>query len=252
MESKTFAIREIYTVKPPAIVSEINELSVNYSTYLDSSFYISTAILISGIYLSLLGIYTVRCSLAFIMSIFIFHYFEQILHNGSTIGPLNRLVSGLNHLTKYSEYPYIPIILISLLLSTLTVYLLSGFRLIIGLVATYIFYSTYIESIITINNETQRYVFYASIVIVFCLVYLLFSKALNLIFCLLFSVTGTLIVFMSIEKVFSFDFDLRSIFLVLRNDWEQCNPSFISMTWILSTGLGLCIQVFFMSKYSVF
>lgn len=240
-----FLLNSAYCDNP--VLSEIYKLTNIYAKYLDQSTLITFLICLSAIFLLFVGRMTKRISLGYIISILIFHYIEKIqyLDFSTLFEPLKSVMEKIRNFLINTSHSYITVLLISLALSLIIVYLIGALRLFLGLAATYLFYTSYLDLFIDINDDYQLYVFYASIVIFFIILYILFDKAVNVVLMLLFSVTGSLLLFVTIEKCLNFNWGLSQIIITVQKDWLRKGISYTTSLFILITVCGIYVQSFF-------
>lgn len=232
------------------ILSEIYKLTNTYSGYLDKNTLLSLIICISACFLLFLGKVTKRLSLGYIISLFIFHYIEKIQYIDlkDFYSPVQSFLEKIRDFLVHTSNSYITVFIVSLALSLIIVYLIGALRLILGLAATYLFYITYVDIFVDIQEGYQLYVFYISLVILFIIIYTVFDKAVNFILILLFTLTGSLILFSTVERCLKFDWGLNQIFIRLHDDWTRKNVSYVTALYSITTMCGLYIQLCFITS----
>lgn len=247
IKSKKPSVKNIYIYEPAILISELEKIAEEFEDHLKGSYTQTVIFFTIGTYLLLAGNLTQKLSLTVILSLFIAHYMDLIVNTDTSTWPLSSIFKYIQDLFKQSNNPYVPILIISLVVALIVTFLLSGFRIIFSLAAVYFFFITYVGSVIRIEDASQKYILYGSIVVLFLMIYLIYAKALNVIFILLFSITGSFIVFLSVEKVFDFDLQLSHIFIALKDDYEATRPSLTSILFFVLTLLGTYIQLVFVS-----
>jgi hypothetical protein len=232
------------------ILSEIYKLTNIYSEYLDQSTLLNLLLCISACFLLFLGRLTKRLSLGYIISIFVFHYIEKIQYIDLEFfySPIRSFLEKIRDFLIHTSHSYITVLIVSLAFSLLIVYLIGALRLILGLTATYLFYTTYVDIFVNIHEDYQLYVFYISLVVLFIIIYTLFDKAVNVILIILFSVTGSLLLFVTVERSLNFDWGLNQIIIRIQEDCFRKSLSYTTALYFITTVCGVYVQVFFINS----
>lgn len=201
------------------ILKEIGKIPKDYSQILNNQLWIAFIIFCLSIYLLFLGKLTKRLSLSIVISIALIEYMEELknLDLKNFEGVFKSLfIKARNFVVYVTQDSIIGIIIVSIVISVLLVYLLSIVRLILGLLATYIFYKTYVDGFVVVKSVYEKYVIYTTIFIAFCLIYIFFAHLITFVFVLLFSCTGGLGFLLTIEKFVPLDLEFYKILNLIK------------------------------------